>query len=154
MSNNTWTILDKSGEKSVHGGVSLALTALNFDAQVALAGTYRGALDNIILGNIDQQVLGIKTDYNPGLPASNFAQREIKLLVRYRDTVTGKEYTLEIATPDLAGLTLVTESDFVVLDDAGIADAWRDAFEGYFKAPDAPANSVTVLTVQVVGRNI
>lgn len=154
MSSNSWTILDKSGEKSVHGGVSIALTAANFDAQVGLAGTYRTALGNIILGAIDQQILGIKTDYNPSLPASNFAQREIKLLVRYRDSVTGKIYTCEIATPNLTNLTLVAESDFVVLDDAGIMDAWRDAFEAYFKAPDAPTNSVVVLTVQVVGRNI
>jgi len=154
MSQAVMTIVDRNGEKSTHTITGVALTAANFDAQVGLVGTYRTALENMILGEIDRQSINVPTDYNPTLPTSGFAQRELKLLVRYQSTVSGKIYTLEVATPDLANLTFLGASDFIDLDDAGIGDAWRDAFEGYARAPDVPTESVTVLSAQVVGRNI
>jgi hypothetical protein len=155
MSYNSWTILDVDDEKSVHSGTSVALTAANFDAQIGLAGTYRTALEGIIRGTIKRQSLSIATDYAVVAPTDNDAQRESKILVRYKDDVTADIYTLEIATPDLANLTLEPQSKkFVKLDDAGIMATWVAAFEGYFKAPANPTNAVTVLTAQVVGRNI
>ena len=108
----------------------------------------------MILGEVYSQSVNILTNYDPTTPANNFAQREIKLLIRYQDTVSGKLYTLEIPTPDLANLTIPVESDFVTLADAGIMAAWVTAFENVAKAPDEPINSVNVLSAQVVGRNI
>jgi hypothetical protein len=148
------TIVDRSNEKATHTLTGVALTAANFDAQIGLVGTYRTALEGIVLGEMFAQSINIRTEYNPTLPTSGFAQRELKLLVRYQSDVSGKIYTIEVPTPDLANLTYLGESDFIDLADAGIMATWVSAFEGYAKAPDVPTEAVTVLSAEVIGRNI
>jgi len=150
-----FTINDRSGEKSRHTLYNGAITAVSIAGFLTDFGAYRTALEAIILGNVTQEEwVGDRTALTEDLPASNFAQREVKLLVRYVGDTSGGIHTLEIPTPDLASLTIAPGTDLVTIEDAGIMEAWRDAFVQIARTPDDDTETVTVLTVQVVGRNI
>jgi len=148
-------IVDISGEASTHAVHGIAITAANYDAQVALIAAYDTALQNIIIGEL--QVADFHADIfniSSDLPTNNFAQRELKILVRYQGDTSGDIFTVEIACPDLTNLTLLPNTDFVDLADGDIMAAWVTAFEALARAPGAPTETVTVLSAQVVGRNI
>jgi len=154
MGEVAFTLLDRNNQRSSHSVRGVALTAANFDAQVGLVGTLQTALDNLTLCAIDKKSINTPTDYQASLPASNYAIRETKLLIRYKDNVTGTIYTVEIAGPDLANLDYAENSEFIVLADTGIMAAYVTAFEAYVKDADTGINAVTILSAQKVGRNI
>lgn len=125
------------------------LTAANFDAQATLMNALRAATANITLGSLKKEARTAVETLSPGaLPASAFAQRETKWLVRYRDDVTGEPFRLEIPCADLdlldpaqkdkADLTGVEMAAFVV------------AFEAFQLSPNG--NAVTLIEVRHVGR--
>lgn len=149
-----FTVLDVSEEKSLHEFYNGAITAASLPGFLVDFGAYRTALDAIILGTIQQEAwIGDRTVLSNVPPVSNFAQRELKLLVRYIGDISSKIFRMEIPTPDLASITL-TSNDFVLLADVGIMAAWVTAFETLARTPDDNTETVTVLTAQVVGRNI
>jgi len=154
MASNVTTIIDRSEEKTVHTLGSTTLTAANFDAEAAKRATYKSALEAIVLGTIEKLTVSQTTAYSTTLPASPYANRETKLLVRYTNDSTGSFYTLEIGTPDLASLTFEGNTDFILLADGGIMAAWVTAFEDLARAPDNVTQTVTVVSAQLIGRNI
>ena len=150
-----FTINDRSGEKSRHTLYNGAITSVSIGGFLTDFGAYRTALEGIILGNVTQEEwIGDRTPLTEDLPTSNFAQREVKLLIRYVGDTSGGVHTLEIPTPDLGNLTIAPGTDLVTLADAGIMAAWVAAFEQIARTPDDDTETVTVLTAQVVGRNI
>jgi hypothetical protein len=124
------------------------LTAGNIVAQEGLVSALFTATLDICLGSqASSRVLASDTvaavnNTNP------LAQRENKWLVRYHDTASTK-FTLEIPTADLSLLTLGTE--FLDLTATAPA-AFKTAFEAVVKSPDDPTLTVTVDSVQFVGR--
>jgi len=149
-----FSINDRSGEKSRHTLYNGAITAASIAGFLTNFGAYRTALEGIILGNVTQEEwVGDRTALTEALPASNFAQRELKLLVRYVGDTSGGVHTLEIPTPDLASLTIAPGTDLVDLTDAGVMAAWVAAFETIARSPDDDTETVTVLSIQFVGRN-
>jgi len=154
MSRNVFTIIDRSEERSTHDVAGATLTAANYDAQEALLVTLKSALDAIIIGNVEQRVSSQGTFYAVGVPSDPYAQRELKLLVRYQNDSTAKIYRVEVACPKLASLTYEGTSDFILLADAGIMAAYVTAFEAFARAPDDVTQTVTVLSAQVIGRNL
>lgn len=124
------------------------LTAANFVAQTGLVSAlYTAALDLTLGSQAATRVLAVSTvsaveNTNP------LAQRENKWLVRYHDTA-GTKFTLEIPTADLSLLDTGTE----FLDLTGTeAAAFKTAFEAVVKSPDDPTLTVTLDSIQFVGR--
>lgn len=110
------------------------------------------AVVGVTLGNAQKSVLESAIDKDAGTtgaPANQFAQREIKWLVKATDNVTGKNVTFSLPCADLdqlvagselldigvgtPGETLVNAINAIVLSDVG--------------------NAITVNSIQHVGRN-
>lgn len=149
-----FTILDRTGEKSVHEFNNDAITAASLPGFLTDFGAYRTALDALILGTVQQESwIGDRTVLSNVLPTNNFAQRELKLLIRYQSVTSGKIWRLEVPTPDLANLTL-ENNDYVTLADGGVMADWVSAFVTLASPPDDPADAVIVMDARIVGRNI
>jgi len=149
----TWKVNDYSGEAASVALNGPTLSSATYDAQVAEVSGIRTALDAITLGVIaSEQIVASTEAISAALPASPYAQRELKLLFSYEDTTTGQRYTFTVPAPDLAVLETVEGSDAVVLADAGVMAAFVTAVEGWALSPDG--NLINILSCRVVGRNI
>lgn len=154
---STFSFRDRTGETGTHTVSATPLTAANFDAQNTAEGEYYDALNQIALGVLTKEQLSIVIINSNALPASNAAQRENKLLVRYRDNVTEQEYTTTIPTIDTSLLTFLPGGGdavaFTLSNGAGSAITnFVTAFQDYVKAPDT-GNAVTITGMRFVGRN-
>jgi len=154
MANNFWTYTDYSAEKTTHAVTSLNLTAANFTAQEALRQAYFAANAALVNGILFRNGYGnvvIGSNLSDPEPVS---QREMKWLVEYEGTLSGKRYQLEFgpARFDSAGF-LVAGSDLANLTHATWV-AFIAAFEGFVTAPDDPAEPVAILSIRLVGRNL
>jgi len=128
----------------------LTFTTGNIVAEMAAANALAAAIDAITLG------VRTKTEYvadyaetAPTLPASQFAQREVKWLVKYSDDVSGELFSCEIPCADLA--LLDPNADERPDLTAGAMATFVTAFQTYVKNG---ANSVTVEDVVFVSRNL
>lgn len=141
------------GERSTSIFKGPDLTAANFDAEKALQETLRDAVEAISLGTLVKAVTVVKeVPYPDTNPASPFAQRENKWLVRYTDTVTGDKASLEIPCADLALLD-PNAGDKADMSDADVA-AFVAAFEAYVLSPGSGTRGNTeVVEIVFVGRN-
>lgn len=152
MARTSFQLTDHSNEKSNATVYTVNLTAANFDAQATLRTSLMGSINNLSIGQLSRVTVSDIPVDSPGIPGNPFAQRELKWLVSYRDTVTGKMYQMEIPaanlTDNLAGNT----------DNANLASddwvAFINAFEAYARAPDNIINTVEVVSARMVGRNI
>lgn len=152
MARASFTITDHSNENSNFGYAAAELTAGNIVAQTALHDALATAVDQFIIGNLSKhQVNQILLD-DPAIPPNAYAQRESKALVSYVGDTSGKNYTMEIATPALTG-NIIEGSDLFDLTATDVA-ALVTAFEAVAKAPDDLAETVTVVSIRFVGRNI
>jgi len=135
-------------EKSSWAFWTSTLTAANFTAQTGLiSALFSAALDLTLGSQAGTRILAVASvsaveNTNP------LAQRENKWLVRYHDT-GGTKFTVEIPTADLSLLDTGTE----FLDLTGTeAAAFKTAFEAVVKSPDDPTLTVTLDSIQFVGR--
>lgn len=127
------------------------LTAANYVAKSALITALTAAVDALILGNVNKDVTTILENIASLAPAATqLAQRENKLLLRYRDGATNQKFTVSIGTFDLSKLPL--HSEFLDLT-AGDGAALKAAFEAIVVNPLTAANPVTLDNAQFVGRN-
>lgn len=152
MARNTVTITDFSQENSSFGYESAALNAGNIVAQTALHVALREATEDVTIGHVSKQGLYQPFLDDPGVPTNPYAQREMKALVTYQGTISGKKFQTEVAAPNLTD-TLVPGTDVFNIEEDPWA-AWVTAFVGVAKSPDDPTESVIVLGVRLVGRNI
>lgn len=148
------TIRDYSKELSRFTVNYTGVTAVNIGDILSQWGALKTATQNVILGvQANEQLVLDNTKLSAAVPASPFAQRELKLLVNYVGNTSGKPFQLEIPTPDLAALTL-NNTDEVVIADGGVMAAWVAAFETIAKSPDSDVETVTVTSAFIRGRNI
>ena len=158
MSSNSVVTIQSIVEKErSHFGIAHeVLTAANLVAWKATWDTFITALSAIVLGVVRNEAVKVYDNQLSGaLPASNFARRETKLLIRYIGNTTGKKFTLEIPTPDLANLTVETgDANFINLADAGIMAAFVTALEVILRSPEDATEACTIDSAMVVGRNI
>jgi len=155
----TLSILDYTSEKSNHKVPSYQIDAANLATWLTGWGDYKTALGAILIGTLQKENVAIyDTVLSNTAPTDPYAQRETKLLVRYRGDTNGQLYTLTIACPDLSALTFATgalgNSDYITLADGGVMAAWVTAFEAIARSPELDTETVTVESVQVVGRNL
>lgn len=133
---------------------SYQIDAANLATWLTGWGDLKTALGNILLGVQAQEVVNIyNTTLSGALPASPFAQRELKILMTYQGNTTLRKRRIELPTPDLAALTLQGK-DNVVLADGGVMAATVTAFEALARMSDDDAEEVTVIGAKIVGRNI
>jgi len=127
------------------------LSAANVVAKKALIDTLRTALDAISIGVDAKHVLTFErvvTSRNAA--SSKLAQRENKYLIRYHGNTSLKKFRASVPAADLS--LLPDHSEFLDLT-AGEGQAVKDAFEAIVVSPDDAAESVTVDSIQFVGRN-
>ena len=145
-------LLDYSNERSrteVHVG---AITAVSIGGFLTAFGALRTAIEGITLGVVSQESwVGDRTSLSNTPPTDAEAQREKKWLVRYVGDTSGKVFTLEIATAELGGGHLLPMSDFADLTETDMA-AFVTAFEDIARSPDDDTETVTVQSIQFVGR--
>jgi len=126
------------------------LNAGNLAANLVLIQELGVDIGGLVIGATDHSQVHLdKVGGNAAPPTDVNAQRERKWLVRYRDTVTGKAYNIEIGTAKLSGL-LKPNSDQADLTQTEWTD-FISAFEGIAVSPDG--NAVEVLEAFHVGRS-
>jgi len=136
-------------EKSSWSVWGSTLTAGNIVAQEGLASSLWSAALDITLGSESATKILATSTQSAVVNTNPLAQRENKWLVRYHDTA-GTRFTVEIPTADLS--LLDTGTEFLNLADGGPIAAFVTAFEAYAKSPDDPTLTVTVDSIQFVGR--
>lgn len=144
---------DYSREVSTSTVYHGAITALNIGAFLTEYGALKNAMDAISLGTLAKEMIVLdETVLTADSPTNVFAQRELKWLVRYKGNTNEAVYTLTIPCADPAG-RLLPGQDMADLTQTEMA-AFVTAFEQLAKAPDNDTESVTVLSIELVGRNI
>lgn len=150
---SSWQLLDFSEERSSVEMFNGAITAVSIAGFLTAFGGMRTAIDNITLGTVSKESWkGDETVISNTLPTSEFAQRESKWLVQYKGNTTNKIFTMEIPTADPTG-RLTPGTDKADLTETNMA-AFVTAFEGFARTPDSDTETVTVLKVTLVGRNL
>lgn len=144
------TYLDYSEEKSSMQFNIPAVTAVNIAAFLADFGDFRTATNALSRGAlIGDSWTGDVTKYSAAPPADEDAQREVKWLVRFEDTVNLSRGTLTIPVADPNG-QLLPNSDEADLTTAEWV-AWIAAAETLLRSQDG--NVINILGAQLVGRN-
>jgi len=131
------------------------LTAGNIVAKTALWATLLTATDAITLGTRKKDVYNDESLYTVVQP-TNGAARETKLLVQFQDVTTGEQLSTSIPTLDPTVPSYVINKnarDVVELDTPTEIADFIDAFEAFAVNPRT-GNAVSVIGLQVVGRNI
>jgi hypothetical protein len=148
------TFVDASGESSRIEVNTATATAVNLDdiqeqADPATSGGLTAAIKALSLcALIAYEVIASKNKPAYTDPTNMFAQRELGLMVSYRDSVTGKMYRITIPGPNWTAIG-VAGTDKV----NPAASAWTGfvtAFEAAALSPDG--NAVTVTGGRLVGR--
>lgn len=145
------TYFDYDGEPGVFSVNVPVLSAANFDAQATLRTAFVAAVQAITLGELNAtrygnvSLQGIVPSEDPD------AQREDKWRVDYHDATSLKRYRIDIPTCDDAQLD-ANDRKHAHIGDAGVVDAFVDAFEAYVITPDGGASVVDEITR--VGRNV
>lgn len=153
----THSLIGFSGEGSSVRFYLPDVTAANYDDVAGNGvgdnvGDLRLALAAMTLLNFVRHTVTTEQYADAGtLPNDPYAQREIKLLVSYRDTVTSKLYRLEIPGPDLSALAQAG-TDVVDHTSNITAAAFVTAFEA--NAASVDGNPVTVEGMRIVGRRL
>jgi hypothetical protein len=146
------TVKSNGTPESTNWRIAVAtLTAANLVAKTALINALLAAVDTLILGEPaiteviqDRQILSVSP------AATQLAQRENKMLLRFIDGATNQKFTVSIGTFDLSKLPL--HSEFLDLT-AGDGLALKTAFDAIAVNPEVAADPVTLQSVQFVGRN-
>jgi len=148
-----FTMLDYSNEKSSLQVYVGDITAISLPGFLTDFGALRTAIEGITLGKVHQEAwIGDRTVLDSVPPTDPNAQREVKWLVRYTGDTSGKLFSVEIATAELAGGHLLPGSDMADLTETDMA-AFVTAFEDIARTPDDDTETVTVQSIQFVGRN-
>lgn len=147
--------LDAGNEIGTASFYGPSLNAANYVAKTALWAALLTAMDALCLGNRVKDVYNDESLYNVSQP-TNGAARELKLLVQYKDAVTGAKFTTTVPTLDPAipeYVVNVNARDVVLLDGPTAITDFITAFNAFAVNP-VTGNAVTVVGLKVVGRSI
>lgn len=123
------------------------LTAANFDATITALNGLRDAIEAVTLAALTKEaILAVETETGAPLPASQYAQRESKWLVKFQQD-DGEFGSFEIPAADLTLLNGHTELMDV---SAGAGLALVTSIEGNVYGRDGAL--VDVVEIQHVGR--
>jgi hypothetical protein len=149
-----FTFADYSDEKSTVEFTYDQATAANFDAIVGHISGALNALEDLTLGNVNKTTFVAQVnDVDLGPAGTPSAQRELKWLLEFQDSVTGGRFQREVPTADIvtAGL-LIPNSDVADLT----ATEWvalKTALDGNIRS-NTTGNTATLTGARLVGRNL
>lgn len=158
-SSATWTQNDYTGEPGAFNVPSYQIDAANLATWLTGWGDLKTALAAITLGNpVKEQINLYNTILGTGSASAPFAQRELKLLLRFTpDAGSLRGFTRTLPMPDLDALTFAPGAegftDYIDLDDTGVGAAFKAAIEALVRHPDDEAQTCTLDSAQVVGRD-
>lgn len=153
MAHSIFTLRDYSGETTAVRIYNGDITAISLPGFLTDFGGLRASIEGITLGVMAQeQWVGDLNSLSALSPVNVFAQRELKWLVRYHDTVTQEKAKLEIGTADPTGVMLPA-SDFADLTVEPMLSFVAD-FNAFARHPESNVNAVVIDSIQLVGRNI
>lgn len=143
---------DYQGEPSSVTIPTLAQTGTGLDAHDALLDTAIAAIEALMIDPSKQAETRVYNfdDPKPGDSTNPLNQRECKLLITGRDSVTGKVRKMEIPGFNLTKLSPVDKN--IVDITAGDGLAAKNALEAVWVNPDT-GNSIDVEEMRHVGRN-
>jgi len=145
----TFSGLDYSLEGTSSSLYMADLTAGNFAAQAVAIGGIQTAIQGVSLIAYDGQAYPAMVEARENVaPASQYAQRESKWLVRYVDDVNDQKGDFEIGGADLT--LLVAGTDIMDIS-GGAGAALVAALE--LSALSRDGNAITVTLVEHVGRS-
>ena len=148
------TLIDYSGEKSTVRIYNGPINAGTYAGYVTAVSDLFDAIMGIALGTRGTELtLAMNDQISVELPTDANAQRERKWLVTYKGNTSEKLFRLEIPTADITGGHLLPNQDIADLTDTDMA-AFVTAFEALARTPDDSAETVTVLSIRHVGRNV
>jgi len=131
-----------------------AMTALTIATILGEITNMETSLDAVTIGVAAESVITLdRTVISAARPASAFAQRELKWLVRYHSNTLNHKFTLEIPTADPVGAPLIPGTD---LADLSVTPwtTFKTNFEIVAVAPDDDTDQVTIDSITLVGRNL
>lgn len=159
---------DAGNEIGTVSGCAVAIdgddNSSNLGTQQGLWATFITKTNALLLGNPVKREYYVTQDIANALP-TNGAARELKLLVMYQCTATGKRYTMSFPTlnPTIPlYINNVSVKDAVRTDSPTAITEFITAFNAFVVAPDIPSDgdgvyatnpAVTVIGLRVVGRN-
>jgi hypothetical protein len=147
------TIIDYDNEADNIRGEVVALSAANFSAQATLRGNWHSALGNLILGVRKSERFGNDTFVSGIASADANAQRELKMLVQWHDSVTDDVVpSIELPCPDLSNLDPNDRAHFNIGDES-VIDALVTALEAVAVNP-LTYNALVVDELTLVGRRL
>jgi hypothetical protein len=149
----TWNIavIDYDGEIGTIRLHASVITVANFAAQDAGRTTVLSMLGQMTTGTISQNTWGNRYSLSVTKPSSPAAQRELKWIVRYHDTVLQRKLTAEIPCANTARLDPHDRGN-AFIGDAGLVDAFKTVFEAFIKSPQG--NAVVIDEITLVGRRV
>lgn len=137
--------------------------ASNIETQVDLFDTFLTRVDALTLGAQARQQY-VNENTIAWTQPTNGAAREIKLLVQYKCTATGKSYTMTVPTldPTIPDYVInINAKDVIRMDSPTEITQFVTAFNNFVVAPDIPNvagvyatdPACTVVGLKVVGRS-
>lgn len=155
---STWQVLDYSNEKSPFKVYNGAITAVNIGAFITEFGQMRDAMAAMSLGVVaNEQWVGDNTQLSQTPPTDPDAQRERKGLVVYQGDTNMQKYTCTIPcvrTKTAGGAALIIPGtdkfDLTLTPVSGFVSR----FNSFARTPDSDSETVTIIEIRLVGRNI
>jgi len=146
------TLKSNGQPETTHSAVPITtVTAGNIDDVQLAIDAFMLAVAGVIIGNpLTTDLVAERELVGTGPASSTLAQRENKWLARYSDDTTHQKFSVSIGTADLTKLP--AHSEFLNLG-TGVGAALKTAFEALVVSPDDASHSVTLDSVQFVGRN-
>lgn len=153
----TISMIDNSGETSTFRLYLPEITAANFDqvtgddAVTDAYGRIHAAIATVSKCNfVKETIIGKEYRDLPVVPGDKEAQRELKALWHYVDTVNFRHGSFEVPGPDL-NLLAEQGSNRIDLEEVTAA-AFKAVIEGNCVSPDG--NPIQITRAEIVGRNI
>ncbi len=148
----TLTVRDYSEETSNFRVNFGAVTAVSIAGLLTQWGALRGAIGGIINGVLGKETLVMdSTVLSNAAPVATDAQIELKWLFTYEGNTSHKKYSFEVPTPDTS--LLIPGTDMADTTDPLIAAAITAA-EDIGRTPDNDLETINILDIRLVGRNI
>jgi hypothetical protein len=150
MASVSFSIRDRSDEKSAVTIPLVDITAISFAAAAAQIVAIEAAIAALTVGTIAQRTVTLESvKVNDVRPANPYAQREMGLRLFYQDSVTQERYHITVPCPDLL-LVSQPGTDDVDLSGVAVVNALVAALEAAMVSRDG--NPVDFYKGTIVGR--
>lgn len=147
---------DYDGEPASVRVNTVEITAANLDAQATLATALRTAMNDILIGQVEQVVITDNVWDNVSPTTDPFGQRETKWTVIVQDTAGNKYKATELPTADLSLLEngdkyIIKNGNVSVVTGAAAVTAFKNAYEAF--AVSNAGLALTIIDMYQSGRN-